>query len=164
MWRVAALLVARSLSTLLCTLDKRFAQLVVCQAHLCELHARFLGYSATRQDFDVAVAHHSRTYASRNKSELHMLRFIQRQQVWSAVIELNEKIIQQNTEETNDYSSSALEDNGMVFRERNKLANRLPYSDSWCNFDDAGPLTPRMWGQHFCQTKSLSREMNCSHY
>ena len=106
------------------------------------------------------AAKYSRAFASYNKSELFMLRYIQRQDLWAAVIELNEKIIQQTVLEDDPCSSAqeettpVLEDNPLVFRDRNKLLNRLPYSDSWCDIG-GGPQTPRVWGGTLLSSKIL---------
>ena len=100
------------------------------------------------------AAKYSRTFASENKTELHMLQYIQRQQLWSAVIRLNEKIMNKKQD---DVCSSpqedtdemmVLEDDTMVFRDRNQLSSCLPYRNSWCTMGNvpAGGATPHMWG------------------
>ena len=115
-----------------------------------------VGESAHKRYIKIA-AKYSRTYANQNKSELHMLRFCQRQQLWCAVIELNEKIMKEDERDEEGSSSpqedtdevTVLEDNTMIFRDRNTLSGPLPYSRSWCNIGDVMEgvgHTPRVWG------------------
>ena len=107
-----------------------------------------------------AAAKYSRTYANQNESELHMLRFVQRQELWSSVLELNDQKLKEEyctSQSSSKDEDEALEDDSMIFRDRNKLMNRLSYDDSWYTIGgDHGRLqTPRVWGATLLSARIL---------
>lgn len=102
---------------------------------------------AAHKDFIKAASKYSRTYASRNDTQDHMLFWVLRQTLWKEVIKLNSKLL---TAVAPAVITDSSDDNDFQF----KLVDPMRYTDNWFN-NGLTPRERRDWGSTFLSKQVL---------